>query len=304
MRWRQLQAFRETMIAGTVSGAAEIMGISQPAVSRLLEALEESLNFPLFDRTTGRLVPTAEGRMFYEEVRKAFVSYEHLATVAKEIKFGRRGSLTIACLPALGLGFIPSVIAEYARLRPDVHIRLDLQLSHLVEGRMSSPQVDLGFAEFPSENFGIERETFFRAPYVLALPEAHRLTARETITPTDLRGEPMIALGPESVCRRLLEAAFADAKVPLDVVCETLYAAGVCRLVQHGTGVGVVDLFTAHDFSGRGVVIRRFEPRLMFNVGLMYPRSRPLSRAASEFLKVLRAKRNALQNLAAAQQWV
>lgn len=299
MNWRQLQAFRETMVTGTVSGAAEIMGISQPAVSRLIDALEDSLSLTLFDRNSGRLVPTAEARIFYEEVCKAFVSYNHLEVVAKEIKFGRKGSLTISCLPAIGLGFLPAVIAEYAKLRPDVHVRFDIQLSARVEGRVSSQQIDLGLAEFVSESFGVEREVFLRAPYVLVLPEAHPLAELEELRPSDLANQPMVALAPESVCRRLLEAAFAEAEAPLNIVCETLYAAGVCRVVQQGLGVGIVDLTTAYDFRGSGIVIRRFEPKLIFNAVLMYPRHQPLSRAASEFLKVLRSRRNQLQQWAA-----
>jgi len=116
MRWRQLEAFRETMITGTARGAAEIMGISQPAVSRLLDGLEESLKITLFDRATGRLVPTVEAQLFYAELPRAFSSYERLRTVAEDIRFGRKGSLHIASMPALGLGFVPDTIAEYSRV--------------------------------------------------------------------------------------------------------------------------------------------------------------------------------------------
>jgi len=292
------------MVTGTVSGAAEIMGISQPAVSRLIDALEESLSLTLFDRTSGRLVPTTEARAFYEEVCKAFVSYNQLQIVAKEIKFGRKGSLTISCLPAMGLGFLPTVIAEYGKLRPDVHVRFDVQLSARVEGRVSSQRIDFGLAEFVTESFGVEREVFLRAPYVIVLPESHPLAELEELRPQDLANQPMVALAPETVCRRLLDAAFAEADVPLNVVCETPYSAGVCRVVQQGLCAGMVDLATAYDFRGSGIVIRRFEPKLIFNVVLMYPRHQPLSRAASEFLKVLRARRNHLQRWAAEEMGI
>lgn len=105
----------------------------------------------------------------------------------------------------------------------------------------------------------------------------------------------MVGLGRETVGRRLLDAAFAEADRPLHMVCETLHAAGICRMVQNRIGVGIVDPFTACDFIDQGVVFRRFEPTLMFHVALMYPLHRPLSRAASEFLKVLRIHRNLLR---------
>ena len=171
MRWRQLQAFKLTMSTGTVSGAAEVLGISQPAASRLLEALETELKFDLFNRATGRLVPTVEAQLFYEEVLKAFVSYDRLANVAIDIRSGRRGSLHIACMPAIGLGFLPRVIGAFAKTQPDVHIRYDIQLSPRVQEWVSSQQVDLGIAEFPFSSTGFESEEFCKVPYVVALPQ-------------------------------------------------------------------------------------------------------------------------------------
>src|SRR5690349_18827847 len=71
---RQLEAFRATMQAGTVSGAAVLLGVSQPAASRLLGRLEKELNLTLFDRTKGRLAPTPEAQILYDQVERTFVS--------------------------------------------------------------------------------------------------------------------------------------------------------------------------------------------------------------------------------------
>ena len=294
MRWRQLQAFRETMLTGTVSAAAEIMGVSQPAVSRLIDALEESLEMTLFDRATGRLVPTAEARLFHAELQKAFDSYDRLATVARDIKFGRRGSLHVACLPAIGLGFLPGAVAAYAAVQPDVYVRYDLQLSLRVEEYVSAQQVDLGIAEFPLDRPGFEREDFCRVPYVLALPRGHPLSRCAVVRPADLQSERLVSLSREAVARRILDTVFAEAGVTARIVCETMFAASLCTLVHNGMGVGIVDLFTAHDFAGTGLVFRRFEPEIEFHAGLLYPRHLPLSRATSQFVAILRQRRNDL----------
>lgn len=282
------------MVTGTVSGAAEIMNISQPAVSRLIDALEGALEMTLFDRGTGRLVPTVEARLFYDELQKAFASYDHLSTVAKDIKFGRQGSLHIACLPAIGLGFLPDVIAAYAAVQPDVRIRYDLQLSMRVEELVSAQQVDLGIAEFPFDRPGFEREDFCRVPYVMALPAGHPLSALPVITPADLVDVRMVSLSTESVGRRFVNACFTDAGVTQHIVCETMFSAGLCAMVRRKLGVGIVDLFTAHDFAGSGVIFRRFEPEVMFHVGLLYPRHQSRSRTSAQFLTTLRQKRNDL----------
>jgi len=294
MRWRQLTAFRETMVTGTASGAADIMGISQPAVSRLIDALEDSLGITLFDRRTGRMVPTVEAHMFYDELQKAVSSYDRLAAAAEDIRLGRRGSLHIVSMPAIGLGFLPDAITDFKAVQPDLKVRYDLQLSIRVEEWVSSQRVDLGIAEFPFERPGIERENFCELPYVMALPEAHLLALRDVITPQDLHGQRMVSLSPETVARRLLDACLAKSGVKPQILCETTYSAGVCALVRRGQGIGLTDLFTASDFAGTGVVFRRFAPELMFHVGILYPKHHSRSRTAGEFLTVLRTKRNKL----------
>ncbi|MEQ8291265.1 MAG: LysR substrate-binding domain-containing protein [Roseovarius sp.] len=296
MRWRQLTAFRETMVTGTASGAAEIMGISQPAVSRLIDALEESLSITLFDRRTGRMVPTLEAELFYAELQNAFAGYDRLVAAAEDIRLGRRGSLHIASMPALGLNFLPDAIARFRKVQPDVKIRYDLQLSMRVEEWVSSQQVDLGLAEFPFERPGIERESFCETPYVMAMPADHRLSGRSVVTPGDLEGERMVSLSPETVARRLLDTCLAEAGVTPQFVCETTYAAGVCALVMRGQGIGLTDMFTATDFAGTGIVFRRFEPEIVFRVGVLYPRHLPRSRATGEFMTTLRAKRNEMMS--------
>ncbi len=294
IRWRQLQAFKNTMSTGTVNAAAELLGVSQPAVSRLLEALETELKFTLFNRSTGRLVPTIEARIFYEEVQQAFISYDRLSSVANDIRSGRRGSLHIACMPAVGLGFLPKVIGAFARTQPDVKIRYDLQLSPRVEEWVSSQQVDLGIAEFPFAYTGFHSEDFCRVPYVVALPPDHPLAASPVITPRQLEHVRIVSLSPESAARQTFDLRFFEAGIEPQIVCETLFSAGLCALVQQGLGVGMVDLFTAHNFAESGLVFRRFEPEVVFHVGLLHPHHIALSRSGTQLLATMRQQRNLL----------
>jgi len=85
MNFRQLEAFREVMRCGTVSRAAEIMGITQPAVSRSIAELEAAVDFPLFDRVKGRLVVTPEGQSFFRDVDASFVGLDRLRAAAADV---------------------------------------------------------------------------------------------------------------------------------------------------------------------------------------------------------------------------
>src|SRR3954469_4187254 len=96
MNFRQLEIFRAVMISGSASRAAELLGITQPAVSRAVSDLEESLGFGLYDRVRGRLVPTPEGQLFFRDVSNSFVGLDRLRASAAQIRDFGSGSLRIA----------------------------------------------------------------------------------------------------------------------------------------------------------------------------------------------------------------
>ena len=101
MNLRQLDAFRAVMESGTVSRAAKRLSVSQPAVSKLIQSLEQAIGLVLFDRTRGRLSPSAEATMLFEEVERLFGGLSSLKTFAEEIRTVHHGSLRIGVMPAL-----------------------------------------------------------------------------------------------------------------------------------------------------------------------------------------------------------
>lgn len=289
---RQLEAFRATMVAGTVSGAAVLLGISQPAVSRLLGRLERELKLTLFDRGKGRLAPTAEARILFDQVERTFVSVDKIRETAADIGAAHAGHLHVSALPAVGLGFVPAAIAEFHRAHPQVTVTFEVNLSARVEEAVAAQRVDFGIAEFPFSRTGLTTETLCRAQEYLVVPEGHPLAARAHVRPADLRDMPFIALTREQVGRHLVDRMFHRAGVSRRLVAETQVNAVVCELVRGGLGVGLVDAFTCADFVGRGIVAVPFRPRIDFRLGILYPTHRPLSRVARAFLALLRQRRD------------
>ena len=100
MKIRQLEAFRALILRQTVTRAADMLHISQPAVTRLINDLETDVGFSLFDRINGRLNPTPEAMVLFEEVERSFAGIDRIAQTAEQIKSLRRGSLHIAGAPA------------------------------------------------------------------------------------------------------------------------------------------------------------------------------------------------------------
>ena len=291
---RQLEAFRATMLAGTISGAAVLLGVSQPAVSRLIGRLEKELKLTLFDRSKGRLTPTVEAQILHDQVERTFVSVDKIREVASSIGAAQAGRLHVSALPAIGIGFLSGVVQEFHKTHPNVLITAEITLSARVEETVAAQRVDLGIAEFPFRLTGLETEVFCNAAECLVVPEGHPLASAAFARPSDLEGAPFISLLRDYVGRHVIDQVFERAGVTRRLVAEAQVNATICEMVQRGVGLAIVDPFTAADYASRGVVAVPFRPSIKMRLGILYPTHRPLSRVARAFLSVLRRRRNEL----------
>ena len=132
MKIRQLEAFRALILRQTVTRAADMLHISQPAVTRLINDLEADVGFSLFDRINGRLNPTPEALVLFEEVERSFAGIDRIAQTAEQIKSLRRGSLHIAGAPALALEFLPTTLTGFMREHPGISTTLLIHASSIV----------------------------------------------------------------------------------------------------------------------------------------------------------------------------
>src|SRR3984957_2975916 len=121
---RQVEAFRAMMLTGSVTEAAKLMAVTQPAVSRLLRDFQALLKMELFERRGTGLVPTAAATALYTEVERSFVGLERIAAAAEEIRGRRTGTLRIAALPALPAlsnGYLPRLAGHFLKQRPNLN---------------------------------------------------------------------------------------------------------------------------------------------------------------------------------------
>lgn len=300
---KQLDAFRAVMISGSTVGAAQLLRVSQPAISRLISQLEATLQLTLFDRTSGRLEPTAEAKLLSSEVERTFASVDKIREIARDIRMADSGELSIASFPLLALGFLPSAIVAFSKIHPRTRVSLSVQMSPRVAELVASQQIDFGFGELPyqAQGFdrpGLETELFAVNDHLLAVPTGHRLAGLKRATPQDIAGERFISLTRNTVGRLTVDRMFEQAGVARELFIETQITALVANFVSQGMGVGFIDPFTAHEFEGSGLVAIPFEPSIEMRIALIHPTHRPMTRIASEFMAFLRRrKRELLDNM-------
>jgi DNA-binding transcriptional LysR family regulator len=287
IRIRQLEAFRAIMITGGVTSAAGMLNISQPAVSRLISNLEQTLGFAVFQRRKGRLHPTQEAKFLYDEVERVFSNLDHISQISHDILHQKTGHLRIACLPGFATSLMPRVVADFLSERPDVTISLQTRGSARVREWIAAQQYDVGIADEFDGHSAVEHEPIeIRGDCVLA--PGHRLAKKDVITPEDLDGEPMITNDRNHSFNLAVEKAFDDAGAKLLRRVEVRQFATACLLANRGVGASIVSAIDAGEYAAEGLIAIPFEPGIRFKIDLLYPVYHPRPLLLREFIDMFK----------------
>lgn len=283
---KQLECFRAIMLHGTMTRAAELLGMSQPGVSMTIAALEHATGLTLFARRGSRLIPTPEARLFYIEAARALESVENTLRVAREIKAGRRGHLSIAAYPSISINLLPNLLARFRQQRPDLEMKIITRNSLGVRELMSTGTFDLAIVEMPVD-YPTSNMDVFSYDCMCMLPRGHPLSDRDEINPTDLNDIPFVTLFRGDPIYQQLAAAFSEYGSNWKVIAETEFFSTACELVAAGVGVGVVDPQISRPFTTE-LVLKPFRPAIRYDVAILRPVHEEMSNIAAEFLEVLR----------------
>ncbi|UPT84634.1 LysR substrate-binding domain-containing protein [Bradyrhizobium barranii subsp. apii] len=275
-------------MTGSASRAAELLDITQPAVSRAIAELERSVGFSLFDRSGGRLSPTAEARLLFAEVDRTFVGLDKIRAEAARIRDFGAGAIRIASLSALANTLIPKAIHAFNKRHPGVPVTLQIRASSVVRELVASGSFDLGIAADEVDLIGVHHEHFGSSHALCALPPDHPLAFKDVITPEDMDGRPFVALAPEDKARQRLEAVLAKCGVRLRIIVETPSSSTVCALVLAGVGIGMVNPSAAAGFTALGLTTRPMRPTVEFHKVLLFRDNSPQSRLHRSFIAELR----------------
>ena len=291
---RQVEAFRAMMLSGSVTEAAKLMAVTQPAASRLLRDFQSLLKMKLFERRGTGLVPTAAATALYMEVERSFVGLERIAAAAEEIRGRRTGTLRVAAMPALANGYLPRLAGHFLKGRPNVNLAFFGVISPIVVDWVTNNQCDVGFAEVPIAHSGLPNQRLPPLPRVAILPAGHRLEAKQVLEPRDFEGETFVSMSTGSASRHLIDQVFNRDDVRRLQRIETNLSEVMCGMVSSGLGIGVCDPFTAREFATRGIVVRPFVPRIDFEFAAVFPVQRSPSPVALDLVETVRKALNDL----------
>lgn len=299
---RQLEALLAVIEHGTMTRASQSLDISQPAVSRLVGDLTESLGFPLLERLDGRLVPTQEARFLMPDIKRSLELFDRISDAGRSIIQRKAGELRIACLPGFAISYLPGFLANFLRNRPDVTITLEPDRPERILEWMVGAQFDVGITDMDGfEGHPALESTPIDIRTVCIFPEHSPLARLPVIRPRDLTGQKLIHARRESSYFRQLSAAFAQDGQEIRTFIEARQFTTACEFVRHGIGVAVISELDAAQYAGRGVAFRPFEPALSHRLSLVRPIHKAPSLIALEFIEEFSAGLNAFANPAPAR---
>ena len=283
LRLRQLEALLAVANHGSMTVAASELGISQPAVSRLLADLAREVGFAVYDRKDGQIVPTQEARFLLPSIRQVLELMQQIADVSHEITNRRAGHIRVACLPGFATSHLPQVVATFLKERPGVSMTIEPDRPERILEWMIGEQYDFGITDGFAGHPALESKSI-AIRSVCIFPRGHRLAECDVIAPADLAEEKIIHSRRDSDFFSRLSSAFHGAHIAVNSHVEVRQFTAACELVCRGAGVSIVSELDAVQFRERGLDFRPFVPSTPHVLSLVRPvLSRP-SMITAEFM--------------------
>jgi DNA-binding transcriptional LysR family regulator len=280
---REYEVLRAVMTSGTVTAAAHRMGISQPAVSRLLAQLEGNIGVTLFERRGGRLRPTAEALRLNDRLDRLFDALSYLDGTDPADPASQ--PLRLAAPPTLGHLFLARAMAGFMKQNPNQMISLETCTSNGLVSRLVDDTIDLGFTLAELTHSAMELIPFHRTCAVAVMARDHPLARHDVITPEILHGQPHIALMRRHTVRTRMDRVFAQAGVRPRTVAEVATGVSAITLARHGVGVAVICPFPLLRQHEEGLAVRPFAPEFVYRASFAVSTVRPMSQPARAFMR-------------------
>jgi DNA-binding transcriptional LysR family regulator len=288
IRLRYIEVFLALMQTGSAQGAANLLCTTQPSISKTLGALERQLGFQLFVRTAGsRLKPTADAYALMVEGNRVNEELRSFLQVAAELQAGQAAHLNVQSTAAIATWLLPRVVARYKQAWREARLSLTVSGADAIVSSVRNQHTDIGIViNGPEEEFPLVR-TVWSAPMVCIFPKGHALAAKSEIGPEDLAGQALIAYRSSLGLGKMVENAFTGAGVPLPAEIRVNNTGVICRIVEEGYGVAVVDRLSLAANNYSNIECRPFVPLCLMRIGLVLSERVPLSIQGQRFVETL-----------------
>jgi len=286
---RQIEVIRAIMVTGSVGGAARLLNVSSPGISRVMKHAEAMLGLKLFSRKAGRYTPTSEANDIFDQINSVYDKVEDLHFLIQRLKRGADAELKIGSVPSISNVMVPRAVADVRRRYPNLLIDIDIlkieeAINYLLLGKGEIVAVSHK-VEHPMLTF----EPLAKGRLKCIVPKGHPLAHRDRVSADQIVKYPLIGIDPNDPYGRIMAGIFSNHALSYEVTIRARFGSTVCALVTSGLGVAIIDEFTlAADNWPNLRALEIVEPTV-FQTYIAYRKDTTLSSYGEYFVASLRA---------------
>lgn len=288
MRARQLEVFTAVMRIGTVTGAARVLNISQPALSQVLRHTEDELGFLLFNREKGRLHPTPEALELYPDAERLFSGLEGLRRKSTDLRKGRSGLVRIAASAPPSMSVLPNALSRLRQKHPNIQLRVHVAPISTLISMLRTGDATLALAlddQVPSD---IRAEVIDKTSFCCLMSEHSELSNEAEVRFDMMAERTVISYRTQTRPRDELQQAAQRQGISFEPDLEIDSSISAVGFVQAGLGVALVDALLPWE-QFQGIKVRPLADSPTIPLSLLTLKDRQLSQADQIMSKELRA---------------
>ncbi|AOA57028.1 LysR family transcriptional regulator [Acinetobacter larvae] len=278
MNLRHIEIFYLVMVYGSLTEAASVLCISQPAASKLLKHAEQRLGFSLFERVKGKLQPTNEAFILYEQIKPIYDQLNKLNKLTHNLSKNPKGRITVGCLPSLGLSLLPKLAASYLKKYPGVFLNIGTDHTQALEQKLLQREIDIAVTFEPDTLNGVIATPILDIPLVYIDSEQHGTV----IDIQDIDEQRWIQPDADSLLRVVKKYRSFERSI---LNAQTYYMAA--ELVRQGVGCSITDVYTAV-YSLPEQMIYPIQPPLHTTIYLLRNANVPTTHATDNFITLIK----------------
>ncbi|MGY8524309.1 LysR family transcriptional regulator [Paracidovorax citrulli] len=301
MRLEDLRYFVAVADEGHVGRAAQRLGVSQPALTKGIQRLEQTLGLTLFERGPKGMTLTTVGTTFFERARHLCLGLDEAVQEASDMHLGAIGTIRVGVSPPFADGLVAETFTALLKQRPGATARLTVSLNDTLVAALRMGALDLTVnALDDSEPEDLEQLPLFLDELCVVVREGHPLLLRPRLTFDDLSDAGWVLPGPEVLARRRLDARLAQrgmppARVVLQLDNSITLSTSTLR---HSELLGVMSRFSLRSGAGHGLAeLPLHEARWSRRIGIVTRRGAYLSPLVVRFIEMLQARSASLGRL-------
>jgi len=284
---RHMEVFRAVMLTGSTAGAARMLFVSQPVVSRTLAHIESSLGLALFERKNGMLKATENARVIFREVDDLYGAAARIDGLVENLKETRKQRISFCSSPALGLRVVPRAMKRFLKSHRDVSFSYRTGLIKDMPAELLGNICDFALSIWPVDHPNLQCEPLFGGHICLVMPARHSLARRKSTGLKDLRGVPLILYQQDMPMGALIRERLRAVGIEQPPLIEINRSEQACALVNEGLGVALVNQYCVDEDLWRGLAVKRLDLDIPAAVYLLTSRFQPLRPECHAFVQTL-----------------